>query len=95
MNIRYRTIDSPVGKVWVAWCRDGLVSVGFEDQPKGAQIEESWEYDPELQCEATDQLNAYFAGDLREFDLPLVLRGTHFQKSVWQELEKDSTSLRP
>jgi methylated-DNA-[protein]-cysteine S-methyltransferase len=33
-------------------------------------------------------LNAYFAGTLRTFDLPLVLRVTHFQKSVWRELAK-------
>ena len=86
MTTRYTYIDSPVGKVWVAWCRDGLVSVGFADQPKGQQIEKAWEYDPELDCRAVDQLNAYFAGNLRKFDLPLVLRGTHFQKSVWREL---------
>jgi methylated-DNA-[protein]-cysteine S-methyltransferase len=88
MTTRYSYIDSPVGQVWVAWCRDGLVSVGFADQPKGQQIEEDWEYDPDLSCPATDQLTAYFAGTLRKFDLPLVLGGTDFQKSVWGQLAK-------
>lgn len=88
MTIQYRFVDSPVGQVWVAWQRDGLVSVGFADQSKGARIDESWDYNPDLQCEATDQLNAYFAGTLRKFDLPLILRGTHFQKSVWRQLSK-------
>ncbi len=82
----YTYVDSPVGRVWVAWCRDGLVSVGFANQPKGAQIDASWKYDANLQCEATDQLNAYFAGTLQEFDLPLVLRGTEFQERVWRQL---------
>ena len=86
MTTRYTYMDSPAGKVWVAWCRDGLVSVGFADQPKGQQIEKDWEYDSELRCEAVDQLKAYFAGTLRKFDLPLVLHGTHFQKSVWRQL---------
>lgn len=33
-----------------------------------------------------DQLESYFAGERRHFDLPLELRGTPFQKSVWGEL---------
>ena len=88
MTTQYTFIDSPVGQVWVAWCRDGLVSVGFADQQKGAQIDECWEYNSDLRCEGVDQLNAYFAGTLRQFDLPLVLRGTQFQKSVWRQLAK-------
>jgi methylated-DNA-[protein]-cysteine S-methyltransferase len=38
--------------------------------------------------EALRQLRAYFAGELREFDLPLDLRGTPFQLRVWRELER-------
>jgi methylated-DNA-[protein]-cysteine S-methyltransferase len=33
------------------------------------------------------QLQNYFAGDLRKFDLPLDFQGTDFQKRVWRELE--------
>lgn len=36
-----------------------------------------------LLLEAAGQLRAYFAGDLREFDLPLAPRGTEFQRQVW------------
>lgn len=32
------------------------------------------------------QLDAYFAGELREFDLPLHLAGTTFQRTVWAQL---------
>jgi methylated-DNA-[protein]-cysteine S-methyltransferase len=86
MTTQYDFIDSPAGQVWVAWCREGLVSVGFVDQPKGAQLDPAWEYNADLRCDAIDQLHAYFAGTLREFDLPLVLRGTDFQKRVWRQL---------
>ncbi len=88
MITHYTYIETPVGKVWVAWCSDGLVSVGFADQPKGARIEVDWKYDAALRCEATEQLNAYFAGTLRDFDLPLVLRGTEFQERVWRQLAR-------
>ncbi|MFN8583500.1 MAG: methylated-DNA--[protein]-cysteine S-methyltransferase [Gemmatimonadaceae bacterium] len=35
-----------------------------------------------------DQLRAYFAGELRTFNLPLVYPGTDFQVRVWNELLK-------
>jgi methylated-DNA-[protein]-cysteine S-methyltransferase len=37
--------------------------------------------------EAVRQLRAYFEGELRQFDLPLDLRGGEFQKRVWRELQ--------
>src|SRR5262245_50817343 len=37
-----------------------------------------------LFAEAISQLAAYFAGQLRQFELPLDLRGTPFQLQVWQ-----------
>jgi methylated-DNA-[protein]-cysteine S-methyltransferase len=36
--------------------------------------------------QAAEQLRAYFAGELRRFDLTLDLQGTEFQKRVWHEL---------
>jgi methylated-DNA-[protein]-cysteine S-methyltransferase len=36
---------------------------------------------------AEEQLRAYFAGELRRFDLPLDPQGTAFQLRVWRELE--------
>jgi len=39
-----------------------------------------------LLLEAARQLRAYFAGALREFQLPLDMEGTDFQKRVWRQL---------
>jgi methylated-DNA-[protein]-cysteine S-methyltransferase len=39
-----------------------------------------------LLTEAVRQLRAYFAGQLREFQLPLDTEGTEFQKRVWREV---------
>ena len=38
--------------------------------------------------EAARQLDEYFARQRREFDVPLLLVGTDFQKTVWRELLK-------
>jgi methylated-DNA-[protein]-cysteine S-methyltransferase len=39
-----------------------------------------------LLLEAARQLRAYFAGQLREFQLPLDIEGTDFQKRVWGQV---------
>lgn len=36
--------------------------------------------------DAIKQLNSYFAGKLQQFDLPLEVKGTDFQKKVWSKL---------
>lgn len=38
--------------------------------------------------ETDAQLQAYFSGQLKQFDLPLAPHGTDFQQSVWQQLQK-------
>ncbi|GIV66306.1 MAG: methylated-DNA--[protein]-cysteine S-methyltransferase [Chloroflexota bacterium] len=38
--------------------------------------------------QAHQQLEAYFAGELRSFDLPIYLEGSAFQRKVWGELIK-------
>lgn len=46
------------------------------------------ENDTDVLKEARKQLNEYFDHKRKIFDLPLLLVGTEFQKSVWQELMK-------
>jgi len=41
-----------------------------------------------LLCQAATELHQYFAGDLRQFHLPLDMPGTEFQTAVWRELAK-------
>ncbi len=38
--------------------------------------------------EAFEQLERYFKGQIKEFDLPIKLKGTDFQKRVWRQLQK-------
>jgi methylated-DNA-[protein]-cysteine S-methyltransferase len=42
----------------------------------------------EILRQTVRQLEEYFAGKRREFDLPLDVQGTEFQKSVWNQLSK-------
>ncbi len=57
------------------------------ERSAGRAVDERVDDDP-LLVEATRQLTAYFARDLKEFDLPLRPAGTPFQQRVWEELQQ-------
>jgi methylated-DNA-[protein]-cysteine S-methyltransferase len=70
------SVETPIGTLWLARDRDGLTGVAFTG-PRGAHSA-----DP-LLLDAAAQLQAYFAGGLERFDLPLSAHGTEFQERVW------------
>jgi methylated-DNA-[protein]-cysteine S-methyltransferase len=86
-NPRYRTIESPVGDIWIAGDEDGTITaIRMEDQAHPPAGMEDWEPAPDAFADAVAQLDAYFAGELTEFDLRLRLEGTDFQRTVWAGL---------
>jgi methylated-DNA-[protein]-cysteine S-methyltransferase len=84
------TIDSPVGKLRLIAGERGLRAVlwGAEDVERIASIDEAdlIEGTTAVLDEAATQLEEYFAGSRREFDLPLDPLGTPFQQSAWMVL---------
>jgi methylated-DNA-[protein]-cysteine S-methyltransferase len=83
--IRYRTIDSPVGLLTLAGHGSALTNLRMVDQTY-EPIRADWSVDPRAFSDAVDQLGAYFAGELTDFDIELDLRGTNFQQRVWKAL---------
>lgn len=86
MSVAYMFMGTPVGKISVAWGDDGLHAISLGTHLATDVPGPGWRYDKGMRCEATDQLRAYFDGGLRDFDLPLALDGTPFQKIVWRAL---------
>ncbi len=87
MNVAYTFLESPVGRVLVAWSSRGLERIGIGSDVD-RQATASWCFDPDLDCDATTQLREYFAGTRRRFELPLVMEGTAFRAAVWSELHR-------
>jgi methylated-DNA-[protein]-cysteine S-methyltransferase len=83
--IVFRTLDSPVGMLTLAGTDGRLQHLRMTDQTYEPD-REGWEPDDNAFGHAVEQLGRYFAGDLREFDLPLDLVGTPFQRRVWEAL---------
>ena len=74
------SINTPVGHISLIEEQGALVAVKW-----GAVANSD---DSTLLLETKTQLNAYFDGQLTEFDLPLSPSGTAFQQQVWAEMRK-------
>ena len=85
----YTIVPSPVGKLRLVGSDRGLVAVSWESKRSSVPRLETME-DPHhpVLVEAARQLDQYFAGQRKEFELKLEFRGTDFQKRVWDELLK-------
>jgi methylated-DNA-[protein]-cysteine S-methyltransferase len=73
---------SPVGALWLCAEDERLVGLYLPDRPapsgpggRGGVL-----------ARAAAQLTEYFAGERRDFDLPLAPGGTEFQRTVWRAL---------
>ncbi len=82
----YTTFESPVGTLLLAGDSHALRLVSFETSKHAAPPHADWTQDRAPFAAVIGQLQAYFHGELKEFDLPLALEGTEFQLRVWNTL---------
>jgi methylated-DNA-[protein]-cysteine S-methyltransferase len=86
----YSYLPSPLGQLLVHG--DGRFVTGlFMPRHKRVQTPEaSWRHDDAPFAAVREQLGEYFAGERRQFDVPVWLQGTPFQQRVWEELRRIS-----
>jgi len=77
--------DTTIGKIGIAEDGTFITNVYFEDE-KGAKDANLIE--TPLLKEAAKQINEYFNGDRKNFELPISPFGTEFQQSVWKALQE-------
>ena len=79
------TIQTPLGEMIALAEQESLCGLDFAGQKHAPEGAGEWQEDPDhpLFSALRAQLSAYFAGQLRAFDLPLAPRGTAFQMAVW------------
>jgi methylated-DNA-[protein]-cysteine S-methyltransferase len=80
-NTLYTYLRSPLGDLLLFGDEQALRGVYMD-----AKAPPAWRRSDEAFAAAGEQLDQYFAGERRDFDLPLDLRGTPFQRRVWQAL---------
>ncbi|MEV0218828.1 methylated-DNA--[protein]-cysteine S-methyltransferase [Streptomyces sp. NPDC050704] len=85
---QYAHVDSPVGQLLLTADEFGaLTSLSVPGQKGGRSVRPDWRHAPDLFRDAERQLAAYFAGELKEFQLELRAVGTEFREKVWAALD--------
>ena len=85
--LEYTYFASPIGNLLLAGHNEVLHYLGF---PKGSMAmtpEPNWQLNEQAFSRVRQQLQEYFDGKRRDFDLPLSPQGTDFQRQVWQQLQ--------
>ena len=85
-TLAYSELDTPIGSLLLAGETDALCLVSFPIDRYRNVDRSGWTRDDAALAEPRRQLQAYFAGELTDFDLPLRFLGTDFQNQVWQAL---------
>jgi methylated-DNA-[protein]-cysteine S-methyltransferase len=85
MTLHELAVDTPIGTLRLFATGEALVGAYLPGQEGLTPSSGEGPLPPVLE-QARDQLDEYFAGKRRAFDLPLDPRGTEFQRSVWRAL---------
>ncbi len=88
MSLAYKMIESPLGQLKLVASDKGLVAILWEnDNPLRVRLSELVANDQHpVLIEAERQLGEYFTGKRKTFSVALDMRGTRFQKDVWEAL---------
>lgn len=85
-GLHYCHHDSPIGPLLLAGTTAALHFLSFPSGHKAFSARPGWVPDATPFDDVRRQLDDYFAGKLRHFDVALHLEGSAFQTSVWKRL---------
>lgn len=83
MTTYFTTLPSPLGTLTLTSDGEHLTGLYLDETPT-----DGFTRDDKMLKTAVDQVKAYLAGDLKEFNLPLKQPGTEFQQKVWSQLQR-------
>lgn len=84
----YTTLDSPIGELLLTSDREALRGLHMQAGPRAVASHPGWQRTEEPFGAVREQLEEYFAGRRRSFDLSLAPVGTPFQRRVWDALRE-------
>lgn len=88
MKTYHCSTPSPLGRLRLVATEKGLCGLYMDSERHGFQPGADSIEDTHHFSSVISQLDAYFAGDLRQFQVPLDLVGTSFQLRAWQALQE-------
>jgi methylated-DNA-[protein]-cysteine S-methyltransferase len=78
----YYSYRIPIGEIWIVENDNYIVKIKYKIDFQGMEKKET-----ELMKKTYLQLTEYFTGKRKNFDIPIKLTGTTFQKQVWAALQ--------
>ena len=84
----FKIIKSPIGSLVLISDKSALFGIEFGNEKVENFSNKPTKENHPILLKTEKQLKEYFVGNRKEFDIPLKLEGTDFQKKVWQELLK-------
>jgi methylated-DNA-[protein]-cysteine S-methyltransferase len=84
--VLYLFHPTPICELLIAGDGQSLSLIGFPQGKGRREPHPEWSEDSSAFAAVRRQLDAYFGGTLRRFDIPLAPRGTEFQLAVWEAL---------
>lgn len=85
--VALRRLHTPIGRIEVVG--DGAAVVGLAIERDGTLPHDGVAESPDAVVDAAvEQLTQYFAGTRRDFDVPVSLAGTAFQRDVWGQIAR-------
>ncbi len=82
----YTTVDSPIGELLLVGDGTSLHRLSMQHGRRPLRRDPSWTRDGAAFADVARQLEEYFTGARRAFDIPLTLNGNPFEQRVWDEL---------
>ena len=90
LQVYFTHIESPIGQLLLTLEGDCLTNVCMNQQKRKVEIDPAWKNGHARFRSIEKQFEEYFRGARQTFDIPLFPRGTDFQLSVWNELQRIS-----
>jgi methylated-DNA-[protein]-cysteine S-methyltransferase len=89
MELFFKRLQSPIGDISIFAGEKvlvGLLMCQHDKKNLRRRFSEAREKDNDLLVKTKDELQAFFAGRLKKFTVPVEFTGTDFQKAVWKSL---------
>jgi methylated-DNA-[protein]-cysteine S-methyltransferase len=83
----YTVFDSPIGELLAVGDGASLSRLHMLGGRKRLELNPAWQRDDQAFPAVQEQLEEYFVGTRREFELPLAMAGNEFELGVWEQLQ--------
>jgi methylated-DNA-[protein]-cysteine S-methyltransferase len=84
----YTRVESPIGELLLVGDGHALHGLHMQEGRTAVSVDPAWRPADKPFADVSEQLAEYFAGERLDFDVPLAMTGTPFQRRVWDALRE-------